>query len=333
MKKILFATIALASLTFGGVAAAEVSQIRAAQQWGLSSLPLMIMQEQKLVEKHSEALGVPVAVEWVRLGGPGAINEAMIAGDLDFASAGVPSLLTLWDRTRGSRHEIRGVAAVTEMPMDLMTSKESIKSIADFTDDDRIAVTTIRVSNQALLLQMAAAQLWGADQYDKLDHLTVSLPHPEAMGTLLSGSDVISAHFSGLPFQFIQAQQPGIHTVTSSYDILGGPASNTVAFTSLRFYNENPKVYAAFVAALEEAAEIINSDFRAAAEAFVRISNSQESVDTIEQMLNDPRVAITLQPRQTLKIAHFMHQIGRLKANPEIVTDFFIEGPAVEGAD
>ncbi|KAA0969835.1 ABC transporter substrate-binding protein [Aureimonas fodinaquatilis] len=323
------AATALGLMTHG--ASAEVSTIRAAQQYGLSSLPLIIMEDQKLVEKHSEALGSPVTVEWVQLGGPGAMNEAIVSGDLDFGSAGMPSLLTLWDRTKGTRREVRGIGAVIEMPMDLMTTNPDVKSIADFKENDKIAVTTIKVSNQALLLQMAAAAEFGDENYEQLDPLTVSLPHPEATSMLLSGGGVITAHFSALPFQFAQAKADGVHTVTSSYDILGGPATNVAAFTTSQFRDANPNAYKAFVGALNEAAGIINADKRAAAETFKRVSNSQESVEDIQAMLDDPRVAITTTPRQTLKIAQFMHQIGRLKTDPQNVQDYFFEDVSLEG--
>jgi NitT/TauT family transport system substrate-binding protein len=324
--------VSLKKLIVAGVATVLASScafaedtIRAAQQYGLSSLPMMVMEDQKLVEKHGEAAGHPVTVNWVQLGGPGAMNEAIISGDLDFGTAGIPSIITLWDRTKDSRNEIRGVAAVVEMPMDLVSDKENIKSLKDFTDNDKIAVTTIKVSNQALLLQMAAAAEFGKEQYEKLDPLTVSLPHPEAMSTLMSGSNVISAHFSAMPFQFQQLRDPKIHTVISSYDILGGPATNIASFTTKKFRDESPEAYAAFLAGLNEAVEYINKDRKGAAETYKRMANSKESIDDLVAMLSDPRVAVTTTPRQTMKMAEFMHDIGRIKNKPSDWKELFFE--------
>jgi len=56
-------------------ATAETNKINAAKQYGLSYLPLMIMEDQKLVEKHAAALGLnDLKVLWVTLGGPSAMT-------------------------------------------------------------------------------------------------------------------------------------------------------------------------------------------------------------------------------------------------------------------
>jgi NitT/TauT family transport system substrate-binding protein len=325
--RLLGAAILAASLV--STASAEVSEIRAARQYGLSSLPLMIMEDQKLVEQEAAAAGMPdLTVSWVQLGGPGAMNEALISGDLDIGAAGAPSLITLWDRTKGSAMEIRGIGSLVEMPMELLTTNPDVKSIRDFTEDDKIAVTTIKVSNQAMLLQMAAAAEFGEDEYDRLDPLTVSLPHPEAMATLLSGGGVITAHFSALPYQYMQKKEPDVHPVISSYDILGGPATNTAVFTTSRFHDENPKAYAAFVTALGKAIDIINADKKAAAETYKRMTNSSEPVEDIEAIISDPQVTMSLTPRQTMKMATFMHKIGRINNEPTAWTDLFFPNVA-----
>lgn len=307
-------------------ARAEVSEINAAQQYGLSSLPLMIMEDGKLVEKHARALGLgELKVTWVKLGNPGAITEGLVSGGLDFGSGGVPSLLTLWSRTQGTAMEVKGAGAIVNMPMELLTTNPKVKSIKDFTDQDRIAVTTVRVSNQALLLQMAAAKEFGAAHYGKLDPLTVSLPHPEATSTLLSGSGVISAHFSALPFQHQQKRDERVRKILSSYDVLGGPATNTAIYATKRFRDANPKAYQAFVAGLQEAIEQINKDKRAAAETYRRMTGTKESVDDIYVMIAAPDVEMTFTPHQTMKMASFMAETGRLKIAPKDWKDLFFD--------
>lgn len=307
-------------------AQAEVSEIKAAQQYGLSSLPLMIMEDGKLVEKHAKALGLPdLTVKWIKLGNPGAITEGLVSGGLDFGSGGVPSLLTLWSRTQGTAMEVKGAGAIVNMPMELLTTNPKVKSIRDFTDQDRIAVTTVRVSNQALLLQMAAAKEFGAANYGQLDPLTVSLPHPEATSTLLSGSGVISAHFSALPFQHQQKRDERVRKILSSYDVLGGPATNTAIYATKRFRDANPKAYQAFVAGLQEAIGQINKDKRAAAETYRRMTGTKESVDDILAMIAAPEVEMTFTPHQTMKMANFMAEIGRLKTAPKDWKDLFFD--------
>jgi len=310
----------------GGISApshAEVNEVRAAQQYGLSYLTLMIMEDSKLVEKHTKAAGLgDIKVTWAKLGGPGAMNDALLSGSLDFATGGVPSLVTLWSKTQ-SGVGVKAVGALNSMPVYLNTINPNVKSIKDFTDKDKIAVTTVKVSTQALLLQMAAAKEFGFDNYSKLDRLTVSMPHPEAMIALLSGGGGITAHFASPPFQYQELAKPGVHTVISSYNILGGPSTFNVVWSTSKFRDANPKTYAAFVAAFEEANDMINKDKRAATETYKRMSNTKESLDELYKMMVDPQVEFTLTPKNTTKTAEFMYKVGTVKIAPASWKDMF----------
>jgi len=317
--------LCLALLTLNNPHAfAETSDVRAAQQFGLPYLALMIMEDSRLVEKQAKTQGLgDIKVTWAKLGGPGAMNDALLSGGLDFATGGVPSLITLWSKTRGSGNEVRGVGALNSMPVNLVTSNPNVKSIRDFTDKDKIAVTTVKVSTQALLLQMAAAKEFGDQNFAKLDPLTVSLPHPDAMTALLSGSGTITAHFSSPPFQYQEVAKPGIRTVLSNYEILGGPATFNLVWSTSKFRDANPKTYAAFVAAFEEATATINRDKRAAAEVYKRMSGTKESVDELVKMMEDPLVEYTLAPKGIMKTAEFMARIGTIKEAPASWKDLF----------
>jgi NitT/TauT family transport system substrate-binding protein len=322
--QLIAALVGACALLCSAMARAEVSEIRAAQQFGLSYLPLMIMEDSKLVEKQAKSAGLgDVKVTWAKLGGPGAMNDALLSGSLDFGTGGVPSLITLWSKTTGTPNEVRGVAALNSMPVDLVTSNPNVKSIRDFTDQDKIAVTTVKVSTQALLLQMAAAKEFGEQNYGKLDSLTVSLPHPDAMTALLSGSGTITAHFSSPPFQYQEVARPGVRKILNNYDILGGPATFNVVWSTAKFRDANPKAYAAFVTALEEATATINRDKRAAAEVYKRMSGTKESVDELVKMMEDPLVDYTLAPKSIMKTAEFMAKVGTIKSKPASWKDLF----------
>src|ERR1700687_796099 len=167
-------------------AQAETTEVRAAQQFGLSYLALMIMEDSKLIEKQARAAGLgEIKVTWAKLGGPGAMNDALLSGSLDFATGGVPSLITLWSKTHGTPNEVKGVGALNSMPVNLVTSNPNVKTIRDFSDQDKIAVTTVKVSTQALLLQMAAAKEFGEQNYAKLHPLKGSRPPPRPRAALL----------------------------------------------------------------------------------------------------------------------------------------------------
>jgi len=318
------------SLGIAAPAHAETSEVRAAQQFGLSYLALMMMEDSKLVEKQAKTMGLgDIKVSWAKLGGPGAMNDALLSGGVDFGTGGVPSLITLWSKTHGTPQEVRGVGALNSMPVNLVTSNPNVKSIRDFTDKDKIAVTTVKVSTQALLLQMAAAKEFGEQNYAKLDPLTVSLPHPDAMTALLSGGGTITAHFSSPPFQYQEVGRPGIRTILSNYEILGGPATFNVVWSTAKFRDANPKTYAAFVAAFEEATATINRDKRAAAEVYKRMSGTKETVEELLKMMEDPLVEYTLTPKSIMKTAEFMAKVGTIKEKPSSWKDLFF--PNVHG--
>jgi NitT/TauT family transport system substrate-binding protein len=319
MKKMIFP---LLLILVSAPAFAETNEIRCAQQYGTSYLALMLMQDQKLIEKHAKQAGLgDVKVTWAKLGGPGAMNDALLSGGLDFGTGGVPSLVTLWAKTNG---EVRGVGALNDMPNELITNNPKVKTLKDFGPGDKIAVTTVKISTQALLLQMAAAKEFGEKSFDKLDPLTVSMPHPDAAAALLSNSGSITAHFASPPFSY-QEQAKGMRSVISSYDILGGPATFNVVWSTKKFHDQNPKAYQAFVAAFQEATDQINKDKKAAAEAYKRMSGSNESLDELVKQLSDPKVKFTLEPHRLNVTADFMHKVGRINKKPSSWKDLFFD--------
>ena len=122
------------------------------------------------------------------------MNDALLSNSLDFASVGLRPLITLWAKTRGNL-DVRGVCAMNTMPLYLNARDPKVKNIKDFTDQDRVALPAVKVSFQAVNLQMAAAKAFGTKQYNKLDKLTVSLSHPDGMAALLSPASEIYRAF------------------------------------------------------------------------------------------------------------------------------------------
>jgi NitT/TauT family transport system substrate-binding protein len=315
-------TLLLVGLAAGQVARAEMSEIHVAQQYGIGYLPLMIMEEQKLVEKYAKASGVDVTVSWAKFAGGNVMNDALLSNSVQFASGGVGPFVTLWARTRGSL-DVKAVSAINSMPLFLNTRNPAVKTIRDFRNTDKIALPAAKVSIQAITLQMAAEKTFGEGQQNKLDALTVSLSHPDAQAALLSGQSEITAHFSSPPFQYQQLKNPAVHTVLNSYDVLGGPATFNVVWATSKFKNDNPKLYDAFVKALGEATALINRDHRYAAETYLRISRDKDSVQEIQAMLDDPAIVYTTTPQNVMKYVDFMLKIGAIKSKPDSWKDLF----------
>src|SRR5258707_1130650 len=204
-------------------ASAQVPEIRFARQFSMGYLQFNVMEKHPLLEKHAKAAGIPeVKVVWATFNSPAAMNDALLSGSVDIVSGGVPGLLTIWARTQGGANAVKGVTAFSSQPILLNTRSPNIKSITDYTDKDKIAVPAVKVSVQAMMLQMAAAKQWGQGNFAKLDPLTVGMSPPDATIALLSDASEITSVFSVPPFQYQQLEKPGIHTVLSSYDVFGG---------------------------------------------------------------------------------------------------------------
>ncbi|ARP97198.1 ABC transporter substrate-binding protein [Bordetella genomosp. 13] len=318
------AVLALASPT---PAMAE-GRIRIAEQYGIVYLLLNVTRDQQLIEKHGKQAGVDIQVEWARLSGGSAVNEALLSGSVDIGGAGVGPLLTLWDRTHG-RQNVKGVASLGNFPYYLVTNNPNVKTIADFTDKDRIAVPAVTVSVQSRVLQMAVAKQWGAEQFNRLDKLTVALPHPDAAAAIISGGTEITGHFGNPPFQEQElAANPNVRIVLNSYDVLGGPSSSTVLFATEKFRRENPKTYAAFQAALAEAAEFVRARPEQAADIYIKATQARIDRDFLVKIITNPQVQFKLQPENTYPLARFMHQVGAIKNQPQSWRDYFFDDAA-----
>ncbi len=284
----------------GSLAAQAEGRIRIAEQFGVVYLLLNVAEDQQLIEKHAKAEGIDAKVEWIKLSGGSAVNDALLSGNIDVAGAGVGPLLTIWDRTKG-RQNVKGVASLGNFPYYLVSNKPSVKTIADFGEKDRIALPAVGVSVQSRILQMASAKLWGDKDYDRLDKLSVAVPHPDATAAILKGGTEISGHFGNPPFQDQElAGNPQAHVVLDSYQVLGGPASATVLYATEKYRNDNPKTYKAFVEALNEAAEFITAHPEQAADIYVKVSgDSRIDRQLLLKIIKSPQVQFKTTPQNT----------------------------------
>ena len=305
-------------------ARAEAAVLRVSKGFGIHYLALYVMEKLQLVEKRAAAAGLgDVKVTYSVIDGGNVINDAMLAGSLDIASAGVPGFLTLWDKARAvPQYEVRGLSAVGAGSVWLVTRNPNIKTLADYTEKDRIAVPGIKTSFVAIVLQMAAAQAFGKANYAKLDPLTVGLPHPDALTAMLSRRSEITSHFSSPPFSYLENDQPDFHRVVNSADVLG-PMTIIMAYARRTFFEANPKLAAAFVAAVRDAASFISANKREAALAYLSLARVKASEDEMLRMLDDPDTHYSAVPEGVMKYASFMNEIGTLKTPVKSWKDVF----------
>jgi NitT/TauT family transport system substrate-binding protein len=208
------------------------------------------------------------------------------------------------------------------MPMYLVTNNPNVKSIRDFTDNDRISMAGAGTSIQTIVLQMAAAKEFGDANYARLDPITIALPHPEALTVMLSGKSEVNSHMASPPFSYIEDSTPGVHRVFSTVDVLGNITLD-MTYASRRFFDANPKLCAAFIAAMEEANALIARDKTKAAQIYLAVSKQKSSPQEIVRILNDPNSKFSTVPDGTMKYAEFMFRVGTIKAKPASWKELF----------
>ena len=304
---------------------AEVSEVRIASQPGLGYMPIMVMQDQKLVEKQAAKLGIPdLKTTYYVFANGATITDGLLSGNLEFGSGSWSIFSTLWAKTQGGIG-IKSPGSMNCMPLYLNTRNPNVKTLKDFTDKDKIALPTIKVSAQALALQQACEKEFGPGQYNKLDSITVSLSHPDGMAALLGGIGEINSHLTAPPYQEIELTKPGIHRVLNSYDTAGGAVTFNVFWGTQKFHDANPKVFAAVAAALEEALDYINKDHKAAAEAYLRVSKDKVSIEDTMKLLDDKEIEFGIAPKNMMKGVDFLFRTGTIKTKPADWKEMFFE--------
>jgi NitT/TauT family transport system substrate-binding protein len=317
-------TAALAALAFPQDARAEATTLRVAKQFGVAYMQYMVMEDQKMIEKQAKAAGLgDVTAEFNQFRSSDVMNDALISGSVDFVSLGIPGLITIWSKTKGTPIDVKAATGLNVSPLMLLVRDPAIKSIRDFKDNHKIAMPAVKVSMQAIILQMAAAREFGDARFDALDHLTVSMAHPDATAAMLGGPSEIAANFSSAPFQYRQMKNPNIRRILTSTDLFDEPLSFNVIATTSKFRRDNPKLYGAFLAALKEATDFINADKRRAAEVYLKVTKERTPIEEIMEVLADPAIQYNTKVGGIQSFVSFMAKVGTLKNPPADWKDMF----------
>lgn len=300
---------ALLALGVAGTASAETGEVRVAQQFGLLYVPIQVVQELGLIEKHAKAMGLKAPeVKMLTISGGANVQKALLANQVDFGALGVGPILKLWGKSEG---RYKSAFTVSDMPLKLITNDPAVKTVDDYlkVTDHKIATPAAKVSIQAVTLQIYANQKWGDP--NKLDHLVVSMKHPSALAAVLSGGQSVKSHFATLPYSYQELQSGKAHMVLSSYDFMGGPHSVLSMGVSEQFQKDNPKTYDAVVAAYIESFKWIKANPEKAVDIFIKYTKSKIEKKDLLAMIGDPKeISYSEVPQHTKKFADFLGNIG-----------------------
>lgn len=317
LKRIALATCLLVA---AGTAHAQ-QEIRIGLQFGIAFLPFHIMDDLKLIEKHAASAGLTVKAVYQKFSGSGASQDALLSGATDIASYGVPGLLIGWDKARDTPLQIFAISGVSDLPMVLVSNQPHLKSLRDFTDKDRIAMPSF-VSPQMYVLQMQSERVFGASERNKLRNLIVNLPNPEALSALLSGKTEVTAFFAAPPFAHMALKDKAMTPLLASQDVFGGKASFNLMAATKRYITNNPQVPTIVANAMDDAAALIKSDPRRAAEIYLKFEPSKtETVDSLQELLVRYKDDFGSSVHGIQVYADFMGRVGQIKNPPKSWTD------------
>lgn len=215
-----------------------------AEQYGLAYAPLQIMKEQGILE----ALLPDTEIEWVTLSNTTSIREAMLSENVDMGFMGIPPFIIGLDN--GMDWKI--MCGLSKNPSGLVVNDKQIQTLDDFKESDKIALPQPG-SIQHILLAMACEKQF--NKADKLDHLLISMKHPDAYQSLESKS-TIKAHFASPPYLFDELKNNDNHLVLSSKEAFGGDFTFIVGVCGRDLYM-NQEQYNAVQKGLQQAMDFM----------------------------------------------------------------------------
>lgn len=225
---------------------AKDSTFTIAEQFGIAYAPLNIMKELGFLEKKLPG----VSIEWKQFGGPTAIREGMLNGEIDFGFMGISPVLIGIDNGM----EWKYATGISSNQVGIVTDRPDLTSLADFTPEDKIAILSPGCTQHVLLCMLAQQELSDARC---LDSQTVSMTHPDAANALIADTE-IAAHVATPPYLQEELAQ-GMHIIADGEDIMGEPFTFISGVAMTDFYENHRDWYNAFIEALEESIDYINT--------------------------------------------------------------------------
>jgi NitT/TauT family transport system substrate-binding protein len=294
-----FAAVAFAA----GDAAGPPSKITIAYQPGLGYAPLILMKQQRTIERRYPG----TTVEWKVLASGTPITNGVISGDIQIGAVGTGPMLVAW--ARGVDWKI--IAPLNLGDLWLMARDPNIRTIADL-KGKRIATPT-NTSIQAVMLRKMAQVKLG--DHKALDTGLLAMDHPDGMQALLSGQ--IDAHFTSPPFQF-QERVRGAHILGKSYSYFGAHSFLVTVMTQ-SFYNEYPEFAKFFYDQIVAMHDLIKKDPDRVARVLQDDAGGSPTWRQFKQWLvakdpaaKGPALTWTTRPLGLMRTASFMSRTGQL---------------------
>jgi len=289
---VVFAAVALA----GSNAPGPPPKITIAYQPGLGYAPLILMKQQRVIERRYPG----TEVDWKVLASGTPITNGVISGDIQIGAVGTGPFLVGW--ARGV--DWRVIAPLNLGDLWLMARDPNIKTIADLRGK-RIATPTNTSIQAVMLRKMAEVKLRDPKA---LDPGLLAMDHPDGMQALLSGQ--IDAHFTSPPFQF-QEKVRGAHVVGRTYNYFGAHSFLVTVMTE-KFYGEHTDFARFFYNQVVAMQNLIKKDPDRVAKILATDAGGTPTPRQFKQWLVNPALTWTARPLGLMRTATFMSRTGQL---------------------
>ena len=303
--------ISLILIIFNSCSNNKDLSVTIAEQYGLAYAPLQIVKQKKIIEDQYPG----IEVNWVRLGNTAAIREAILGGSVDIGFMGIPPFLIGWDK--GMEWKI--FTGLSKAEIGLVTWRGDIKSLADFSPDDRIALPQPG-SIQHILLSMAAEKQLG--QYDIFDNQLVAMKHPDGMSALLTRRDV-AAHFTSPPYIMMELLEPDMKLVLDGREAMGSNFTFIAGTVTNKFSSIHPELISVIRDSIDSAVKVI----RETPEDAVAILKKEYQIpdETLLTYLTEGSLEYSSELEGLEEFILFMKQKGYIEKSPENIDEIFIK--------
>ena len=291
-----------------GCRSKEPESFGVAEQYGVAYAPLTIMREKGFLERRLPG----VAVRWQQFGGPTAIRESMLNGEVDFGFMGVAPVLIGID----SGMEWKYATGISFNEVAIVTERADVRTLADFTQDDRIAILSPGCTQHILLCMLAERQLGDPMA---LDSQLVSMSHPDAMQALLAGTE-ITAHVATPPY-IQQEVAAGMSVMATGEEILGRPFTFICGVAMTDFYEQHRDWYDAFLLALNESIDYINENPEECVRILAPVYGISE--EALAEQISCSGTLYSNRLEGVPELSAAMQKMGLIKEDPDFETIIF----------
>ncbi len=264
-----------------------------------------IMKEYSLLEK---CLPDGYSVEWHFMTSASDMRDALIAGDLDVVCTSLPTFILGYENGL----PLQLISFAGSVPIGLYTNDETIMSLSDFKDSDRIAAKS-KGNNGHIAFLIACQQDLGNAM--ALDDQIVTVQESDALALLQSSNDYQASIFS-FPMT-VKAEEAGLHEVISFNDVINNYGIGSTYFTRQDFYEEEPVVISAIREAQIMALELIQSDPNGVAAKLSPIFGLDEKEILLALQTMSPRTEYL----GYTKLAQLLYEIGLIDHEPRSFED------------